>query len=196
MLDIETFVLSPYQSNCYLVGAGSTLIVIDPGGPDDGLNRAIGERSLDAVLCTHAHPDHVQGVDALLKEYGCPFYLHPDGEQMLRYTAPELTSFSPLRDRQELVIGDLSFRVMHFPGHSPDHVVFVSEDNATIFVGDLVFAGSIGRTDLPGCDPDAMARSLNTFKNLRGDYTLYCGHGPTTTLERERRTNPFLLQLG
>jgi len=81
------------------------------------------------------------------------------------------------------------------PGHSPDQVVLIAESERVIFVGDLVFAGSIGRTDFPLSDPQAMERSLRRLAGLPGDYTLYPGHGPTTTLERERQTNPFLVPL-
>lgn len=194
-MHIETFVLTAYQANCYLVSKKDTLIVIDPGGPSEDLNEAIGDQKLDAILCTHAHPDHVQGVSALVEKHDAPFYLHPLGEDLIDVLAPDIRSFLPLDVEKPLTIGALTFDMMFTPGHSPDHVIFISELEKTIFVGDLVFAGSIGRVDLPGSDPAAMMHSLKTLLNLAGDYTLYSGHGPVTTLEQERQTNPFLLQL-
>lgn len=194
-MKIETFVLTHYQANCYLVSHEDNLIVIDPGGPSEELNNAIGDRKLDAILCTHAHPDHVQGVSALLKQQNVPFYLHPFGEDFLDTLAPDISKFLPIDVEQPFKIGAFTFNLMFTPGHSPDHVIFIHEDEKTIFVGDLVFAGSIGRVDLPGSNPADMMESLKTLLNLSQDYTLYSGHGPVTTLEQERQSNPFLLQL-
>ncbi len=178
-----------------MVSHEDSLIVIDPGGPSEDLNNAIGDRKLDAILCTHAHPDHVQGVSALLKQQDVPFYLHPLGEDLLDVLAPDISAFLPIDVEQPFTVGAFTFKLMFTPGHSPDHVIFIHEAEKIIFVGDLVFAGSIGRVDLPGSDPAAMMHSLQTLLNLSEDYTLYSGHGPVTTLDQERQTNPFLLQL-
>lgn len=192
---VETLVMTSYQANCHIVSTDQTLIVIDPGQADPRLSAAIAERTLDAVVCTHAHPDHVEGVPSMLAQYDAPFYLHPAGELLLKRFAPEVDEFTPLADEQTLTIGDLSLRVLHLPGHSPDGVALIVAAARAIFAGDLLFAGSVGRVDLPGSDPEAMQRSLKRLISLPGDYDLYSGHGPVTTLERERQSNPFLLQL-
>ncbi|HEY5596160.1 MAG TPA: MBL fold metallo-hydrolase [Candidatus Bipolaricaulota bacterium] len=194
-MQVETLTLTPYQSNCYLVGDGQRWVVIDPGAAEPSLTAALAQRTLSAVVCTHAHPDHVGGVPTLVERGTVPLYLHPAGYSLLQRFAPGVEAFVPLADEQVLTLGGLSFRVLHVPGHSPDQVVLIAESERVIFVGDLVFAGSIGRTDFPLSDPQAMERSLRRLAGLPGDYTLYPGHGPTTTLERERQTNPFLVPL-
>lgn len=195
-MQVETLVLTPYQSNCYVVSTQNTVIIIDPGEASPALESAIGQRQLDAVVCTHAHPDHVQGVGPLLANWPAPFYLHPAGEVFLRQLAPDVSSFTPLNDNQRLEIGDLAFEVIHVPGHAPDQVMLLEPAERLLFVGDLVFAGSVGRVDLPGSNPAQMEASLRKLCSLEGDYVIYTGHGPATTLEHERTTNPFLVQLG
>jgi len=194
-VNIETLVLTPYQANCYLVDAGETRIVIDPGEADGRLRAALKSRAPTAVVCTHAHPDHVEGVPWVLEAYGVPLYMHPGGDALLAQFAPEIETFSALRDGGTLSLGPLDFRVLHVPGHAPDQVILIGEAERVIFAADLVFAGSVGRTDFPLCDPAAMEGSLRRLLDLEGDYTLYPGHGPATTLARERETNPFLTPL-
>lgn len=194
-MDVSSVVLTAYQSNCYLVSQGDTLVVIDPGDYGEPLKKALGEREPTAVVCTHAHPDHVAGVPGVLERYGVPFYLHPEGRMFLERFAPEVSAFEPLSDGQTLTLGDLAFTVMHTPGHSPDGVILIEAQQRAIFVGDLVFAGSVGRVDLPGSDPEVMQQSLYSLLELADDFTLYPGHGPATTLGHERRNNPFLQAL-
>lgn len=194
-MEIQILTLTPYQSNCYLVRQDDTLIVIDPGQDAPALREALGQDVPDAVVCTHAHPDHVQGVPGLLADFDVPFYLHPAGQGLLRHLGVAIEAFTPLVEGQALEIGALRFDLMHVPGHSPDHVLLLHSQEKLAFVGDLVFAGSVGRVDLPGCDPAAMERSLRRLLALDGDLAIYPGHGPATTLARERWTNPFLIQL-
>lgn len=194
-MHIETLALTPYESNCYLVGEEGQWIAIDPGGAEPALMAALAERPLKAVICTHAHPDHVGGAPLLVERGTVPLYLHPAGFAMLQRFAPGVQRFEALADEQTLAVGGQTFRVLHMPGHSPDSVILIAETERIIFVGDLVFSGSIGRTDLPLADPQAMDQSLRRLAGLSGDYVLYPGHGPPTTLERERQTNPFLASL-
>ncbi len=194
-MKIDTLVLTPYQANCYLVDAGETRVVIDPGEADGRLRAALQARPPTAAVCTHAHPDHVGGVPWVLETFEVPLYMHPGGDALLAQFAPEIETFSALRDGGTLSVGPLDFRVRHAPGHAPDQVILIHEGERVVFTADLVFAGSIGRTDFPLCDPAAMARSLRRLLALEGDYALYPGHGPPTTLAREREANPFLLEL-
>ena len=195
-----------FAENCYLVideSAGACAIV-DPG-EEAGLIAhkiaAAGARPV-AIWLTHAHVDHVLGVGRLQRETGVPVYLHP-GDRMLYDHAPEQAIAFGMRaerlpppDRElahgdVLAVGTLTWRVRHAPGHSPGSVVF--EGHGVAFVGDVLFQGSIGRTDLPGGDFDTLLRSIERELLTLPDSTIvYSGHGPETTVGHERRANPFL----
>lgn len=202
---IRRLSLGPFQSNCYLVSAdpGPT-VVIDPGDEPDRILAALGDEAgpPEAILLTHAHVDHVGAVGALRRVYDAPIYLHPDDRELYFRAADQAAAFGlrveppPPPDRDlahgdELRFGSLRFSVRHVPGHSPGGVVLVGEGAA--FVGDCVFAGSIGRTDLPGGDTATLLKGIRAqILSLPPQTVLHPGHGPETTVAREAASNPFL----
>lgn len=195
-----------FVENCYLVIDEGTLecAVVDPGEEAEliALKLAAAGTKPVAIWLTHAHIDHVLGVPHLRAATGAPVYLHPadlplyeavpDQAAWFGFHAPSL----PAPDRAfehgaVLRVGNLAFEVRHAPGHSPGHVVLVGEGVA--FGGDVLFQGSIGRTDLPGGDFDTLIASIERELLSQPDATIvYPGHGPETSVGRERRTNPFL----
>lgn len=197
--------VGPLQENAWLVvdpSAGEA-VLIDPGDEPARLAEMVeasGAR-LVALWLTHAHVDHVGAVAALVGRFAVPVALHP-ADRPLYDRAPEIGRMygmdipalpAPtiaLAEGDRLRVGTRSFDVLHLPGHAPGHVAFVGEGVA--FVGDVVFAGSIGRTDLPLSDPCAMRRSLERVAALPVGTVLHPGHGPSTPLARELATNPFL----
>lgn len=202
---IQTFTVGPFQENTYLMvdERASAAVLVDPGDEGDRLVAAVRATSatLQAIWLTHAHIDHVGAIARVVREWPVPIFLHPsdrplyDGAEMQAavYGLPFERPPSPDRevaDGDVLTVGTLEFQVMHTPGHAPGLVVI--HGHGIALVGDLVFAGSIGRTDLPLSDAPAMARSLERLATLPETTVLYPGHGPPTTLARERAENPFL----
>ncbi len=192
--------------NCYLViDEGSReCVVIDPGEEAGLILRRITEAGVRpvAIWVTHAHLDHVMGVPRLSRETGAPIYLHPADRELYDHVIQQGLAFGirveslPPPDREfvpgETVrVGTVGFTVRHAPGHSPGSVCLVGD--GVVFTGDVLFAGSIGRTDLPGADFDTLIRSIERELLVLPDSTMvYSGHGPETTVGRERGTNPFL----
>ncbi len=205
-MKIESRTVGVFEENCYLVVDDSSGrgILVDPG--DDGeLIVEMVRRSgvaLDAIWLTHAHLDHIGAINVVRASYPVPVRLHAldlPYYETLSARAAEMYGVpwdqpDVLPDRIEegdtLRCGSLEFTVMHVPGHAPGHVAFVGESVA--LSGDLLFAGSIGRTDLPLADPYAMDASLERFSTLPVETHVYPGHGPATTIGRELETNPFL----
>ena len=195
-----------FIENCYLVieEASRHCAVIDPGEDADLISRTVAAEGAQpvAIWLTHAHIDHVLGVPRVKADTGAPVFLHPADrplydampQQALAFgmrAAPLPVPDRPLAHGDVLRVGGLAFEVRHAPGHSPGHVVLVGHGAA--FGGDVVFAGSIGRTDLPGGDFETLMASIEReVLSLPDDTILYPGHGPETTVGRERRTNPFL----
>ena len=203
-IDVRT--VGPFQENCYLVvdeGSGRAILV-DPGDEADVLLDMVrtSGATLDAIWLTHAHIDHIGGIEGVRRAYPVPVHLHPLDlpyyERLSTKAAemygvqyePPTAPVSPLADGDVLSCGALRFDVMHVPGHSPGHVSFLSGDVA--LSGDLLFAGSIGRTDLPLANPFDMDSSLDRFGALAPGIVVHPGHGPTTTIGGERASNPFL----
>lgn len=204
-LEIRGFTVGPMQSNCYLLrAAGQSAVAVDPGADDPRLARQIEEwgGGLAAIVLTHAHLDHVAGIPALRREFEAPIHLHPDDLPLYERAPEQAESFGLALDElppperelsggQRLRVAGVELEVRHAPGHSPGGVVLGAGEVA--FVGDCLFAGSIGRTDLPGGNAEALMRSIREqILTLPPSTTLLPGHGPKTTVEREERSNPFL----
>jgi glyoxylase-like metal-dependent hydrolase (beta-lactamase superfamily II) len=203
-IDVRT--VGPFQENCYLVvdDATNRAVLVDPG--DDGAQLVAMVREsgavLDAIWVTHAHLDHIGGIAEVRRHYDVPVYLHPLDRALyttLSARSAEMYGVSfeqpdgpdrELADGDVVTCGTLEFTVMHVPGHAPGLVSFNGQGIA--LSGDLLFAGSIGRTDLPLCDPFDMDRSLDRFGTLPGATVVYPGHGGPTTIAEEKRSNPFL----
>ncbi|MCY0895709.1 MAG: MBL fold metallo-hydrolase [Alicyclobacillaceae bacterium] len=209
-MHIRKFVVSPVQSNCYVVSEsqerGAQAVIIDPGDIHlDAVFSYIEDEGLRLVANwnTHAHFDHVAGANLVRSKYGISAWLHPDDlvvwdavpASVLRFTgetvAPLLPPEQELRDGMELRLGDLTFQVMSTPGHSPGSVILYDETVA--FTGDTLFAGTIGRTDLPHSSSQQMEASLQKLWSLPESLRCYPGHMGETTLASERQSNPFLL---
>lgn len=202
---ITSSTVGAFQENCYLVVDEATnhAVLIDPGAEGERILRAVkaSGATLDAIWLTHAHIDHVGGIAAVRRVHDVPIHLHPADRplydraswQAAQYGLPFDEPPAPDRDLADgdlLRVGGEEFRVLHTPGHAPGHCVF--EGNGTVFGGDLLFAGSIGRTDLPLSDPRAMSESLARIAALEPGLVVHPGHGPSTTIGRELETNPFL----
>jgi glyoxylase-like metal-dependent hydrolase (beta-lactamase superfamily II) len=184
---IESICLGSLATNCYLVSVDGTTIIIDPAEPSELLHSFIGRRTIDLVVNTHGHFDHVGG-NWVLQKQGARVRIHPADIPYVDHFYPDHPAIdSPLEEGEEIA-GIL--RVLHVPGHSPGSIAL--KGDGVIFSGDLLFAGSIGRTDLPGGSVKAMRKSLERILALPGDVRIYPGHGEATTVENERRTNPFV----
>jgi len=195
-----------FVENCYLVadeGRGECA-VIDPGEDTALIGRVLTELHMRpvAIWLTHAHIDHVVGVPEVKRMTGAPVYLHPADRPLYDRVAQQAVAFGmragplPPPDRafahgDVVRVGDIMFAVRHTPGHSPGSVSLVGSD--VVFVGDVLFQGSIGRTDLPGGDADTLLQSIRReLLSLPDDTIVYSGHGLETTVGRERAANPFL----
>jgi glyoxylase-like metal-dependent hydrolase (beta-lactamase superfamily II) len=195
-MQVESLPLGDYQANCYVVKSEGEALVIDPGQASAQILQAVGDCRMRYVINTHGHPDHIGGDGFICEHYGAPLGFHPDDEKIFQFFMTDrLKPDFYLNENDEIACGDLRFRILHTPGHSPGSVTLWCESERVLFTGDLLFAGSIGRTDFPGGSVEDMNRSLQRVMDLEGDYTIYPGHGPPTRLEIERRSNPFLLEL-
>lgn len=202
-------------TNCYVVAAGpeGPAVVVDAPPDVPGVCELVRRSGVTpvALLLTHAHLDHVGGAGGVTEEYGIPASLHPDDGPLAGDLAGQVrmlmgfdgdgsyrgaNGYQPLADRQRLELAGLGFRVIHTPGHTPGHCCLWLEEEGVLFSGDHLFAGSIGRTDLPGGDYDALLRSMaERVMPLPPETHVLPGHGPATTLARELAGNPFLQAL-
>ena len=216
---IEEITVTAFEQHTRIVGCEKTrrAICIDPGDDSASIVSAIDkhEFELQAIACTHAHMDHVGGVAALKKlKPDAKITMHPADEPLylqlpnqpgwlgipraqwaaygFNYEPPPAVD-QYWSDGQKYQVGEFTFEVIHCPGHTPGHVVLFERIAGKVFVGDCLFAGSIGRTDLPGGSTEQLMNSLfNKILPLGDDVKVYSGHGPVTTIGLERRTNPFL----
>ena len=207
---LDGFPVGPVGANCYIFGDESTgdVFVIDPGDEPDRILDTLRKRGVRAaaIVNTHGHFDHVQGVDAVRRATGAPFWIHEAERDVLAHSPARAKLMfgidlppSPVPDRwlregDRLQVGALALIVRHTPGHSPGGVCLLGDGLA--FVGDTLFAGSIGRTDIPGGDLDTLLASIaRVLLPLPEETICYPGHGPDTSMGEEKRTNPFLVPL-
>jgi len=208
-LYIKTIVTGPFQENSYLLidKLSKKCVLIDPGDEAQKIINFINEKNIlpIAIINTHAHLDHIGAISEIKAEYSIPFYLHTEEKPILDAYLISCRMFgmkpaqSPsvdvwLNASGELLIGPFKFLIIETPGHTPGGCSFLIDD--IIFVGDTLFQGSIGRTDLPGGDRKILDKSLIKLINkLNPKTTVYSGHGPSTSIGFEKINNPFLIQL-
>ncbi|WP_121013141.1 MBL fold metallo-hydrolase [Hydrogenivirga caldilitoris] len=203
---IEVIPVGPLAVNCSVVADDRTgkAIVIDPGADAQKIIEVAKEFEVIGVLNTHGHIDHVGQVKTVKEYFNVPFYLHKEDlyliedeiwEGFSRYigAVPCPPPDEYLEEGMEISVGDLKLRVLHTPGHTPGLCCFYIEDENILIAGDLLFKGSIGRTDLPGGNPEEMKASLKrVFTELPDETIVICGHYEETTIGHERKFNPYL----
>jgi hydroxyacylglutathione hydrolase len=209
---LEKLTVGTFQENCYILGdeASGSGALIDPGDEAVRIALAVEQTGLEIekILLTHAHIDHVGAVTSLVEEYGCPVLAHRESEPLLEQLptqalmmglrfgkVPRLDDY--IEDEEKVEVGDLTLRALYTPGHAPGHLAFYLASEGVLLSGDALFAGSVGRTDLPGGDPGLLLRSIKERLLVLPDETVvHPGHGPQTTIGNERSYNPFLQQGG
>ncbi|GMW01021.1 MAG: MBL fold hydrolase [Candidatus Hydrogenedentota bacterium] len=204
-MEILSFPMTPFITNCFVIRDEAEALVVDPGDVTPELIDAIAGYRVDTIVNTHCHLDHCAGNARLIRRTGAKLLLHPDElpllhaipQQAMMFGVPADSSPEPdgfLQPGDRVTVGNTSFSVRLTPGHSPGHIVLVGD--GVVIGGDVLFSGSIGRTDLPGGDYEQLLHSIQTQLLTLPDTTVvHCGHGPSTTIGIERRTNPFLAGL-
>jgi len=197
---VETYALGPTQTNCYAIRAeagGRDAVVVDPGYDELRLDGTVS-----AILVTHCHWDHLGGIAPLAESSGAPVYMPEREAQVLEnpeafFPGQQIPPYRPdvrVNGGDRVEAGALAFDVVDVPGHSPGHVAYAVD--GAVFSGDVLFAGSVGRTDLPFADWDTLFESIAMlFDRFPPETIVYPGHGPPTTLAAERARNPFLTEL-
>lgn len=201
---VTPITVGAFAENCYLVSTPSgDAAIVDPGAEPQRIIAAVRGAGVTprAVWITHGHVDHIGAIASIVREWQVPVFLHPLDMPLYRLGSRQAEIYGipfeepPAPDQElsegmQLALADLSFDVMHAPGHAPGHVVI--HGHGVALVGDCLFAGSIGRTDLPYSSPADLAASLDRIAALDPETVVYPGHGPTTTIRDERESNPFL----
>jgi hydroxyacylglutathione hydrolase len=208
-LKVAILPVTPFEQNCSLIWCEKTkkAAVVDPGGDVERIKEMITEQgvTLEKILLTHAHVDHAGGVAAIAEAYNVPIEGPHKEDQFLideienvaeTYGFPDVQTFQPsifFEDGDTVTVGELTFEIFHCPGHTPGHVVYYHAPSNLVIVGDVLFQGSIGRTDFPrGNHADLINSIKNKLYPLGDDVTFLPGHGGFSTIGHERATNPFL----
>jgi len=203
---LKTLIVGELETNCYILGDEKTRegIVIDPGGDFKLIEKALKELNLDIkyIVLTHGHSDHIVVLSELKKKTGAQILIHKEDSEMLSNPEKNLSVFSYtpfsapgadrlLKDKDKIRIGKIELEVLHTPGHTEGSISLLTDK--VIFTGDLIFCGSVGRTDLPGGSYQRLLRSIqDKILDKTDDTVIYPGHGPATSVGEERRNNPFL----
>lgn len=206
-MQVDILEVGPFQVNCFVIhGQHSQALVVDPGGDVDRLVDHLTAANLHvkAYLLTHGHPDHISGLNGMIEHFPAPVLLHASDaawafsqqNQVLPYypppVAPPETFFEVIREGCPRKDAGLDFTVLETPGHTPGGVCFYFPETRSLFAGDTLFAGSVGRTDLPGGNSGQLMQSLRRLATFTHDVRVFSGHGPTTTLGQELKQNPFM----
>lgn len=208
-MKVEVLPVTPFQQNCSIIVCEETnkAAVVDPGGEVDRIKQKLTELGVEVekILITHAHIDHAGGTADLAEALNLPiegpekedqFWIDKLADQSRMFQFPEAKVFAPTRwlnQDDEVTVGNLSFEVKHCPGHTPGHVVFINHKYKVIWVGDVLFKGSIGRTDFPRGDHETLINSIKqNLLTLPDDYQFISGHGPVSNIGIEKRSNPFI----
>ena len=205
---LEMLTVGPFQENCYVVGDEETGAgaIVDPGDEAARIALAVEQTNLEIsqILITHAHIDHVGAVASLVDEYSCQVLMHAEAEPMLGQLPTQAmmmglrfgevpTVDRHIENKEVIEVGGLQLRSLYTPGHAPGHIAFYIESEGLLLSGDALFAGSVGRVDLPGGSMEVLMRSIEERLLTLPDLTrVYPGHGPETTIGYERVHNPFL----
>ncbi|OKL38105.1 MBL fold metallo-hydrolase [Domibacillus mangrovi] len=206
-MDWTQLPLGPLATNCYVLSHKTECIIFDPGSEGEALAEWLDGNALKplAILLTHAHFDHIGAVEHIRQTFNSPVYIHKSEEQWLGN--PELNGSSRfgmgaisappadfiLEKEEELIIGPFQFKLFHTPGHSPGSISYYFEEGGSLFAGDTLFMGSIGRTDLPGGNHQDLLDSIhNRLLSLPEETIVLPGHGPATSIANEMDSNPFL----
>lgn len=210
-MNVIRLTVGDLDTNCWVVSddAGGPVVIIDPGDEFEAVRAAVGEREVAAIVLTHGHFDHLGAAGELVAWSKAPLLVHADDAERITSSSATgtggaifgYTHVAPPADRllvedDTIDAGVLSLRVLHTPGHTPGGIVLLTEDPAGgpphLFAGDTLFAGSVGRSDFPGGDARALSRSIaEKLAPLAPETIVHPGHGPDTTISRERRLNPF-----
>lgn len=203
-MEIISCVTTLFGENCYILKDGGEAIVVDPGEATDEVMDALEGCTVTALVNTHGHIDHVGGNAAIVKKFGCELLCHVEAVEMMKSVKLQGQKYgmdvedSPAPDRlldegDIVKVGSMELKVVNCPGHAPGHIALVGE--GFVIGGDVLFQGSIGRTDLPGGSLEVLMTSIkDAFMTLPDDTVVLSGHGPNTTIGHERMTNPFILQ--
>lgn len=204
-MQIECYTVTPFAENCYVLKDGGEAIVIDPGEATPEILASIKGHDVKMIFNTHCHVDHSGGNADMARATGAPLVIHQSDlpllqmlvQQGMMFGVPVKASPDPNRFVEEgdtITVGNKELKVFHAPGHAPGHVILVGD--GFVIGGDVLFAGSIGRTDLPGGSLEQLLESIRTKMLPLSDETIvYSGHGPATTIGEERKSNPFLVGL-
>lgn len=209
-MKVEVIPVTPFQQNCSVIVCSETnkAAIVDPGGEIERICQRLDELNVvpEKILITHAHIDHAGGTKDLAEKLNLPiegpekedlFWIEKLSDQSRMFQFPEAKEFVPTRwlnHDDKVTVGNLEFDVKHCPGHTPGHVVFINHKHKLMWVGDVLFKGSIGRTDFPRGDHATLINSINeSLLTLPDDYQFISGHGPVSNVGHERQSNPHLI---